>query len=322
MLRTALALASVTKTPLELANVRSTRPKPGLQAQHLTAIKAFELLGAKVKGAELGSQSIEFRPPDEINEKEIELDVGTAGSTTLVMQSLFLPLCLAEKSITVKIKGGTHVKWAPTTDYFSQVFLPAAARMGLHAFLEVERHGFYPVGGGIAVLKTKPSKSAKGLEISDKGKLVSLEGISAASLPIEVAERQKTSAMKILFDYSPKISVEQWNADCPGTSFFLKAQYENSVAGFTSLGEKGKPAETVGKEAANSFLDFNSSNETVDEHLADQLLALACVAKGKTRFNAKPTAHLLSNASVCRTMTNREIEIEENGREALVTVLP
>ncbi len=324
VLRTALTLSALTRTPLDLVNIRSTRPNPGLQAQHLTGVKAFEKLGAKTKNASIGSTSMQFIPPEEIGLEKIELDVGTAGSVTLVMQSLFLPLVFSGKKAEVKIKGGTHVKWSPPTDYFEKVFIPAAEKFGVKASIETIRYGFYPQGGGIAVLKTEPVESLKPVKLLEKGRLEKIEGVSAvANLPLKIAERQKASVLKNLVSLSAstKIKVETAKAISPGTFVFLKADYENSVAGFSSLGERGKTAEKVGEEAAKAFSEFDSSQACIDEHLGDQLIPLMSLAEGKSTIKAKITEHLLSNVWVCEQFLPAKFSVEgKTGEGGIVSV--
>ena len=322
--RTALSLSTLTHTSVELVNIRSTRPYPGLQAQHLTGVKAFEMLGAKTKNAKIGSTTMTFSPPEEITLDEMELDVGTAGSVTLVMQSLFLPLVLSGKETKVKIHGGTHVKWSPPTDYFEKVFLPTAEKFGASAKMETLRYGFYPQGGGLIEVKIQPAKVLKPMVLLEKGKLESVEGVSGvANLPLEIAERQKKSVLKNLVSLpiSPQIKSESLEAISQGTFVFLKADYENSAAGFSSLGEKGKPAEKVGEEAAKAFLEFNPSTACVDEHLGDQLIPLMALAKGKSSIKAKITEHLLSNVWVCEQFLPAKFSVEgRKGEVGIVSV--
>jgi len=161
VLRTGLALATVLKKLVEFDNIRSNRPKPGLQAQHLAGVRALEQMGAKTKGAEIGSQKLSFTPPERIDFDKISLDIGTAGSITLVMQTLLLPLAFSGEKRIVEIKGGTHVSWSPPFDYFQKVFLPSAAKFGLHAECILKKHGFYPQGNGAVEITVHPCKTLK-----------------------------------------------------------------------------------------------------------------------------------------------------------------
>lgn len=302
VLRTGVALATLLKKPVEFHNIRASRPKPGLQAQHLAGVKALEMLGAKTQGAELGSTRMFFTPPKKIGEKRISLDIGTAGSVVLVMQTLLLPLAFSGEKRVVEVTGGTHVPFAPPFEYFQNIFLPTAEKFGLNANAELLQHGFYPKGGGKARFTIEPCAKLNALSITDRGSLARVTGVSkAGGLPLEIAERQKKSALKKLFagNIDAKIGVSQVNALSPGTHVFLKAEYENSVAGFSALGEKGKPAEAVGEEAAQKLLEFHSSGMAVDEHLADQLIPLMALAQGKSSMKCRENDHLASSIRAC-----------------------
>ena len=313
VLRTGIALSTILKTPVEFENIRVNRPKPGLQAQHLTGIKALEQMGAKTSGALIGSQKMMYTPPGENALEHLSLDVGTAGSVTLVLQTLFLPLAFSKTPKTIEISGGTHVNWSPTTGYFSQAFLPMAKKFGIDATLKTTRYGFYPKGGGIVEFTVNPCKELRVNSFLEKGKLKSLEGVSAQSnLMQEIAERQKKSVLKALVSLNerPKIKVENVDSTGQGTFVFLEANYENSVAGFSSLGEMRKPAETIGKEAAEMFLEFHNSPAAIDAHLGDQLIPPMALAKGKSEIRAKITEHLLSNIKVCEHFLPIKFKVE------------
>ncbi|MFH1056646.1 MAG: RNA 3'-terminal phosphate cyclase [Candidatus Micrarchaeota archaeon] len=313
LVRTALTLSTILKIPVEFENIRKNRPNPGLQAQHLAGVKALEQMGAKTKNAVIGASKMSFIPPEKIDFEKLFLDVGTAGSVTLVMQTLLLPLVFSNSAKTVEIKGGTHVKWSPTADYFEKVFLPSARKFGVNAKMRLLKHGFYPQGGGIIEITVKPSRKLSSTEFLGKGKLETLEGISAVSnLPLEIAERQKKSILKTLVseNISPKIKVESVQSESQGTFVFLQAGFETITAGFSSLGEKGKPADKVGEECALKFLEFSNSQESVDEHLGDQLIPIMALAGGKSSINAKLTDHFLSNIRVCEQFLPVKFSVE------------
>ena len=270
-------------------------------------------MGGKAEGAQTGSQKISYTPPEKIDFEKISLDIGTAGSVTLVMQTLLLPLAFSGEKRTVELTGGTHVAWSPPFEYFEKVFIPAAAKFGIRAECSLKKYGFYPQGGGIAEIIVHPCEKLKPAEFLERGELKSIEGISAAAnLPAEIAERQKKSALKQLVaqDISPKIKVESVNAEGQGTFVFLQANYGNSIAGFSALGEKGKPAEKVGEEVAQKFLEFNNSAEAVDEHLGDQLIPLMALAEGKSAIRTKKTEHLLANIAVCEKLLDVRFTVD------------
>ena len=324
-MRTGLALATLLKKTVEFDNIRANRPKPGLQAQHLAGVRALEQMGAETKDAAIGATKMLFTPPEEIEFESLSLDIGTAGSVTLVLQTLLLPLAFSKTPKTIEIKGGTHVNWSPTTDYFSQVFIPAVGKFGIEVLLETKKYGFYPKGGGLIEFKTNPCSRLKANSFLEKGKINSLEGISGqANLTSEIAERQKTSVLKNLASSSninPKIKVDTMESAGQGTFVFLKANYENTIAGFSALGELRKAAEKVGEEAAKAFLEFNNSEAAVDEHLGDQLIPLMALAKGKSEMRAKITEHLLANIQVCEHFLQVKFLVEgKKGEIGLVSV--
>jgi len=312
ILRTALALSCLTQKAFQLKNIRANRPNPGLQAQHCTCVSASqEICGAKVEGNEIGSQKLVFQP-SEVKPGNYSFEVGTAGSVSLVFQSIFLPLVFAQNSSTLKITGGTHVKWAPVVDYVEKIFLHA---VNPHSNIRILKHGFYPSGGGIVEAEIKPAE-IQAINKTERGELKKITGVSAvANLPAEIAKRQKTSALKKLVGFDVKIAEETATALSPGTFVFLRAEYENVVAGFSSLGERGKSAEKVGEEAADAFLRFHSSNACVDEHLGDQLIPFMALAQGKSEMAAFLTRHLLTNVKTCEQFLGVKFEIEGNSNE-------
>lgn len=312
ILRTALALSALTQNSFELKNIRQNRPNPGLQAQHCTCVSASrKICSAKVDGNEVGSQNLVFQP-NKVKAGGYSFDVGTAGSVSLVFQSLFLPLALAGKESRIKITGGTHVKWAPTADYVEKVFLPSIHSQSAFRVLQ---NGFYPQGGGFVDAEIKPLE-LKPLRFLERGKLKKIAGVSAvANLPLEIAKRQKLSALKKLSGFDAKIAEEIAVAISPGTFLFLLAEYENAIAGFSALGEKGKRAEAVGSEAADAFLRFDSSSACIDEHLGDQLIPFMALAKGKSEISALLTPHLLTNVKTCEQFLECGFEIKGNAGE-------
>lgn len=313
VLRTALTLATALNKPVEITGIRANRPNPGLQPQHLACINALaELAGAKTSGASQHSTKIEFTPSGKINEIK-NIDVGTAGSVCLVAQCLLPVMLSSEKEFEVEITGGTHVNWSPSFEYFNEVFLPALRTMGCFTTTELIRNGFYPVGGGKIILKTNPSKF-KSIKLLERGALKKITGESFSTTSIaSVAGKQKTSLLRGLVDFELKVTEKNSDADSPGSFVFLKAEYENAIAGFTSLGERMKPSETVAKEAADALRDFNTSTYAVDEHLADQLMIYCAIAKGKTIINAKATEHIQSNASTINALFEKEVASVKDG---------
>ena len=300
ILRTALSLSAITGKPFKITNVRSKRPKPGLQAQHLTCVRALkEICNADVKGATLGSQTLEFIP-HKINRGNYNFDIGTAGSITLLAQCVLPVLLFGEGESVVHFAGGTHVSFSPVGNYFSQVFLPAIQKMGVDVHFTIDRLGWFPVGGGKATLKVKPCGEIKPLNLI--ARQISPNIIVTAlysQLPDAVGKRLANSTVKHFTNdiCCAEIKVEKKDAGCPGCAVFVKADYTNCVAGFSSLGKLGKPAEAVGKEAAGAFLEFDKTAACVDVHLADQLLLYCALANGTSSFTTEAISqHFDTNA--------------------------
>jgi RNA 3'-phosphate cyclase len=301
ILRTSLALSAILRKPFTIHHIRSKRKNPGLQAQHLEAVKALaRITEAETEGVRFESKKITF-VPKRIVPGNYEFDVRTAGSVTLLLQAVFFPLCLAQGTSTLTLVGGTHVPWSPPFQYFSQVLLSTLESMGISADATIEKWGFYPRGGGKIHLKIDPVVELKSISLVDRGSLKKIRGLSAISnLPKHVAERQKEQALKRIQN---ELNIDAEIAllyDAPsngqGSFLFLLAEYEKTLAGFSSLGVRGKPAEKVADEAVDSLKDYVESDGCIDSHLADQLAPFMALAKGNSSFTTtQMTDHLLTN---------------------------
>lgn len=332
ILRTAISLSCILKKPIEINNIRKGRKAPGLQPQHLTSVKAAATIsGALVKGAELQSQVLHFSPK-EVKHSEYLFDVaekkGSAGAVSLVIQTLLPSLSLANGSSRVTVLGGTHVPWSPPFHYLSEVFIPTVNKMGCHIEMEIERWGWYPIGGGKVIAKINPAKELLPLELTKRGELMRLSGISAVSnLPVSIAERQRDKGIKILKGIGLEPSeIKIINAPSPGkgTFFFLLAEFERSLAGFSALGAIGKSAEDVAKEACEDFLLFYRGHGCVDSRLADQLIPYMALAKGTSSVTtSRITRHLLTNIWIVKQFLPVRFEVEgEEGKEGKISVYP
>lgn len=296
ILRTAVGLAAATGRPCRIFNIRKGRRTPGLAAQHLAGVRAVaQLCAARVEGAEIGSTELTFRPGALEPPPTVSVRVGTAGSVTLVLQALMIPLAVAGTPVEVTVTGGTHVKWSPTTDYFRDVFAWFLGRMGTGVEMLEVRPGFYPKGGGWVRVAVGPGQLGP-LVLTERGNFKRTTAHSIAALPLakaRVAQRQLAGAGEVLqtdaseFDYVQSPSV--------GTAVHLTAEYENCRLGASALGERGKPAEKVGREAARFLKRLMAAEACLDEHVADQLLPYMALAGGTSRVRvAAVTDH-------CRT---------------------
>ncbi len=326
ILRTSLSCSILTQTPIKIINVRANRKQPGLKAQHLTAFEsAAQICDAKVEGAKLGSMEITFSP-QKVKAGEYAFNVGTAGSVMLIYQTLLYPLLFASGKSKIKLIGGTHVEWSPSYHYIEKVFLKCAKLFGFNSGLELERPGFYPKGGGkVSGLICPQREDFKPVDFSESGEIKELTlFIYTADLPENISDREVNSFMKNVgyLPQKPRIVKELGSANNPGNILLLVAEYEKGFGGFQSIAQRGKRAETIGKEVANKFRLFNDLQATVDEHLADQLIIPAVLAKGKTVYKTpKVSQHLLTNVNVIGKFFPAEISIEgELEKPGVITV--
>jgi RNA 3'-phosphate cyclase len=316
ILRTALALSAILKKPFSIHHIRSKRKNPGLQAQHLEAVEALaKITEAQTEGVKFGSQKITFFPK-KILPGNYQFEVKTAGSTLLLFQAMFFPLSLAPGPSRVTLVGGTHVPWSPPFHYLSEVLLPTLAPMGISLNAAIEKWGFYPKGGGKIQLTIHPVHELKPIHLTDRGQLRRIRGLSAISnLPSHVAERQKDQAMKrIQKELNMDVEIEilyDVPSNGPGSFLFLLAEYDKTIAGFSSLGQKGKAAERVADEAVNDLKNYLSSEGCIDPHLADQLSPLMAMAKGNSSFSTtQMTNHLLTNLWIIRHFLHVRVETQ------------
>ncbi len=328
--RTAIGLSAYTGKPVHLFNIRANRPKPGLSFQHLEGIRAVaSMCSAQLKGDGLGSEELEFSP-GRISNNKVGVKIGTAGSTGLIFQSLQLPSCHSAGDVNISITGGaTFGKYAPPLLYTKHVLLPVLERMGFHAEINITKHGFYPVGGARVSIKVKKANGFKPILLEKPGKVTSIKGVSIATKELQkprVAERQESSFRKVLAPLGLKIDMETLyvEADCPGSGLVAWAETDTGcILGTDGLGERGKPAEEVGKEAADKLLKTIQSGATVDERLADQLLLFMALANGESKIiSPRFTCHCNSNLFVIQKFLPVKSGIEKSGENALIRISP
>ena len=314
IIRTAIALAAITGKEVEIENIRANRPNPGLSAQHLHAVKAVEKLsGGRTEGLELRSTRLKFSP-GALNGFEGEIDIGTAGSITLLLQCLIPVALFADSETKVRIRGGTDVKWSPPMDFYTELFLKAIREMGCDVHLDLKRRGYYPKGDGLVEAKITPSHQLNGIVLVEAEREGVVKGIShSCGLPAHVAERQAKAAESVLnaagYDSELKTEIDEKNGKrTTGCGITLWKGYKSGSA----LGERGKRAERVGEEAAGNIIKELESASTVDVYLADQLIPYIALANGKSEIKVREvTKHLETNVYVTKKFLDVEFEIEK-----------
>ncbi len=303
ILRTSVTLATIMKKAVEIVNIRAKRSNPGLRPQHVNAIKAMaSLCNAYVENVYVGSNMIKFIPKD-MQSNSIKIDVGTAGSVTMILQTIIPAASLSGRRVEVELRGGTDVRWSTTLDYLRFVVRPAFSMLGIDFDIDVQRRGYYPVGGGIIKATIEPCTKLNTLDMIKAPKVEPTIVSVCSSLPAHVAQRQIASTLAKLQKVnvackSYSASVEQ--SSSPGSSILVYSVSNfGPFIGGDAIGQMGKRAEDVGIEAAEKFLAAYNSNAPIDEYLADMLVLPLCLAEGKSRFIVnKASQHLNTNLYV------------------------
>jgi RNA 3'-terminal phosphate cyclase (ATP) len=312
LLRTAVALAAITGQALRIRNVRAKRSNPGLAPQHLAAVKSVATLcGAEVEGLQLKSQEIVFHP-DRLRGGEVQFDVGTAGSITLVLQAVLPVALMCAECLVMRITGGTDVRAAPPLDYFRCVFLPLLSLMGGRVSLHVVRRGYYPRGGGEVQVEVEPEARLRPLVLETRGALSEVRGTAHTSnLPAHITARMARAAQKVL---PPTLEphIEQQLLAWPqaigqGGAIVLWARCGDDVLGAAATAQRGVTAERLGEEAGRALRAEIESGATLDMHAADQMLVYAALANGSSHFTVRA---LSSHASTTMWLIERFLPVE------------
>ena len=289
LLRTAVALSAIRSVPIRIVRIRAGRPTPGLAAQHVAALGAVAALcEGQVDGLEIGSQDVVFRPGAIVAGRHA-FEVGTAGSATLVLQACLPVAFAAPGPVTLRIVGGTDVRWSPPIDYFARVFLPLLHSMRGHVTLEVFRRGYYPRGGGVVEAAIEPVRGWGPLSLRERAAMTRVRGIAhVANLPDHIPKRMKHAAMRRLHGFAD-IKIEERvyageEAVGQGGAVVLWAEAGPTILGANSLAERGKSSERVGEEAAGSLRTEMESGASLDIHASDQLVVYLALARETSEF--------------------------------------
>lgn len=339
LVRISAALSALTGKSIRITDIRANRPKKGLMPQHLNALKSVALISnASYQGLQVGSTEVTFQP-GELAGGDFELDIGTAGSMALVLQSFMIPAAFAEDQVKLTLKGGTDVRWSPPTDYLTNVTLPIFSWLGYNVELEMLQRGHYPRGGGVLKAVIHPVKKLNPFNLLHL-KVDRVRGIShAVKLPEQVALRQAQSAETILENAGYPVEIEVQHSDNalgPGSGLVLWTEGENRTGnpdessrgssligriGSSSIGEPGKKAELVGRQAAEELLYFISKNVALDGYMGDQIIPYMAMAGDSQVKTAELTEHTLTNIYVTEKITERSFEYTGKlGEPALIKV--
>ncbi|MDY6769251.1 MAG: RNA 3'-terminal phosphate cyclase [Candidatus Nanohaloarchaea archaeon] len=322
VVRVALGLSIATGTPFRLENARSGRPDPGLKHQHLAGVEAAaELSAAEVEGAERGSQELVFSPGETLAEA-VTAEIPTAGSVGLLLQPLWIAAAGADHEVSVTVDGGaTAGKWAPPVHYLEHVALPLLGRFGHPSSVDIRRHGFYPEGGALVKAGFGPSDLDR-IELLEQGAVERVEGLSIASEHLkdaEVAERQRNEARRVIAGENPSLELDigtrYVEARSPGSSILLWSDTRETIVGGDQVGEKGKRAETVGREAAGELRAAGETGAPLDAAMSDMVVPFLALAGGDVRVQ-EVTDHVECNVRVANRFTEREITVEGRRLEA------
>lgn len=310
MLRSSLTLSLVTGKPFRIRNIRAGREKPGLLRQHLAAVNAaIEVGNAESDGARLRSRELTFQPK-KIGPGEYRFTIDTAGSTTLVAQTIIPALMTAAGPSTLTLEGGTHNTHAPPFDFLARTFLPLVNRMGPTVTATLERPGFYPVGGGRFRVEVQPTKTLTRLEILERGPVRPISATAIVSkLPQHIADRELNVIAERLQLERDQLHVQiETRSPGPGNIVLVEIETDQVTEIVTAFGEKGVLAETVANQAADEAEAYIAADVPVGEHLADQLLLPLSLGSGGTFVTQRLTEHTRTNIDVIRRFLDVNIE--------------
>jgi RNA 3'-terminal phosphate cyclase (ATP) len=324
VLRYSAALSLITCEPFTITNIRGGREKPGMMRQHVASIEAAAAIGgAEVSGLAVGSSEITFRPGS-VTPGEYHFAVGTAGATGLVLQTILVPLMLADGPSRVVIEGGTHAMAAPPFEFVANTLLPIIAKMGPQVTAKLERHGFYPRGGGRIVVEFEPAPLRQ-VELIDRGKAISATAEALISgIPFDVAERELGAMQKALSEWPQDAFATRHlpAEEGPGNVVLITSQFEHVTEVVSGFGKLGVPAERIGKTAAKRMAGYIASGAFAGPYLQDQLLLPMALARSGAFTSVKISQHTRTAIDLIKRFTGISFEVcATEGKAHLVKVV-
>lgn len=324
VLRTALTLAMCTGKNIAVKNIRAGRQRPGLLRQHLTALNAArDICNGEVTGNQLGSVAIEFKP-QAIQAGDYTFKIGTAGSTTLLAQTILPALMRANGASTIAMEGGTHNGMAPSVDFIEQSFLPQLQKAGLNITSNLAVHGFYPNGGGAWQIELQPIKELAPIVLTERGQAKEHSAeVTSSNIDASIAERELARVRKKLGFQESQLHTKQVASPGPGNIVSIRLAYEQVNEVFESVGALGVPAERVAGRAIAPAKRYMSAHHAVGEYLADQLLVPMVTGQGGEFTTGELSEHTKTNIAVIEQMLEKPcIEVTQANGNNLVKVLP
>lgn len=325
MVRTSVALATLTGKTTRLTRIRENRPTNGLSKQHITAVDAVaRMTGSTVTGNTLGSSELLIEPGHEQN-TNLVLDIGSAGAVSLVMQATMLAARNYTVPFRIDITGGTNVMWAPPIDSYSMVLFPLMKKMGIDAKVDILERGFYPIGGGRVVLEVQPIGKIKPLVLDKLGRLERVRGLCFMQHLSDRVSQEMMESCRRAFEgkYDIEIDYQRSEGMSRGAGMVLTAEYENGILSSNVLSSKGHSAQQSGLDAASDLLQEMSSGSTVDIHTADQLLPYLAMAEGRSEFIvSRISKHLLSQMDTLESFLDVRFGVERKDDGYHFTVTP
>ncbi len=316
VLRTALGLSLVTGRAFTIEKIRAGRKRPGLLAQHLTAVRAAAEIGdAETHGAAVGSVQLHFAPR-KVRPGDYRFAVGTAGSATLVLQTVLPALSIADGPSHLRLEGGTHNPWAPPFEFLDRTFLPLVGRMGPQVEAVLERPGFYPAGGGAFSVTIQPQQPLRRLELLERGEVLrqSVRAI-VSRLPLHIARREAQAVQNALGLPDDCVAAEPVDSAGPGNAVVIEIECEHITEVFVGFGQKGVPAEAVARQVVKEAQRYLAADVPVGPYLADQLLIPLALAGDGRFLTLTPSPHAMTNLEVLRSFVEVGIDCRQLGED-------